>query len=54
MANQRLFPEGEKDKREPKQRFDDTASKVFSVPKSEIDEREKQWQQTKRQKKPKR
>ena len=43
MAKQRLFPEPEGDKRDPKKRFDETASKVFSIPKPEIDEREKEW-----------
>ena len=48
MANQRLFPEPESnEKREPKKRFHETASKVFSVPKSEIDEREKEWRKQK-------
>jgi hypothetical protein len=42
MAKQRLFPESN-DKRAPQKRFEDTASKVFSVPKSEIDERERRW-----------
>lgn len=45
MAKQRLFPEPEGDKRDPKKRFDETASKVFSVPKAEIDKREDVWQQ---------
>jgi hypothetical protein len=52
MANQRLFPEPEGEKRAPKKRFDEAASKIFSVPKSEIDEREKKWQQSRH--KPKR
>jgi hypothetical protein len=44
MAKQRLFPEPQKDdKRAPHEKFADVASKVFSVPKAEIDEREKQW-----------
>jgi hypothetical protein len=45
MAKQRLFPEkqSDDDKRDPKERFSDVASKVFSTPKSEIDERDKQW-----------
>lgn len=48
MANQRLFPEqhkNEPDEREPRERFNDIASKVFSTPKSDIDEREKKWQE---------
>jgi hypothetical protein len=52
MANQRLFPESD-DKREPQKKFDETASKVFSVPKSEIDKREKEWRDDKLQLKPK-
>jgi len=31
------------DKRDPRQRFSDFASKVFSTPKSDIDQREKRW-----------
>lgn len=46
MAKQRLFTEPPKidDTRTPKQRFDALAAKVLSVPKTEIDNREKQWQ----------
>jgi hypothetical protein len=50
MAKQRLFPESptsDKDKREPHQKFDDLAARVLSVPKSEIDQREKHWRRTK-------
>lgn len=48
MAKQRLFPEPPKppddDTRTAKARFSNLAGKVFSVPKAEIDEREKEWQ----------
>lgn len=50
MAKQRLFPETERtpdDKRQPHERFSDLAAKVVTVPKSEIDEREKQWRSQK-------
>ena len=52
MAKQRLFSKQspDNDKREPRQRFNDLASKVFSVPKSEIDEREKQWRKSRHKK----
>ena len=47
MAKQRLFPEppkpSDEDAHTNQQRFSDLAGKVFSVPKSEIDKREKQW-----------
>jgi hypothetical protein len=45
MAKERLFPpKTAVDKREPHDKFSDFALKVVTVPKSEIDEREKQWQ----------
>jgi hypothetical protein len=47
MAKQRLFPETTKapnDTREPHQKFIDFASKIVTVPKSDIDKREKRWQ----------
>jgi hypothetical protein len=50
MAKQRLFPEPEKPegrKSGTRQDFEHVASKIFSVPKSDIDEREKQWRATK-------
>lgn len=48
MAKQRLFPEPpDPDKAGSRQQFDKLASKVFGVPKSEIDEREKQWRKSK-------
>ena len=46
MAKQRLFPEHHgkaSDTSDPRERFSDLATKVFTVPKSEIDEREKAW-----------
>jgi hypothetical protein len=51
MAKQRLFPEPEK---EPdtnagtRQNFETLATKIFTVPKSEIDKREKEWKRDKR------
>ena len=54
MAKQRLFPElPEDDARTPETRFSDLGSKVFSVPKSTIDERDKEWQRLKRAAPPK-
>jgi hypothetical protein len=50
MAKQRLFPEADKtadDEREPHERFSDLATKIFTVPKTKIDEREKQWKDDK-------
>jgi len=48
MAKQRLFPEpAESNKRDPQKRFNETASRVFSTPKSEVDRREKQWRDRK-------
>lgn len=44
MAKQRLFPEKvADDNRTPGERFDALASKVVTVPKSEIDARERKW-----------
>ena len=46
MANTRLFPEPEKpedDKAGTRQNFETLATKIFTTPKSEIDEREKRW-----------
>ena len=51
MAKQRLFPEHEPDRRDPQTKFADTAAKVFSVPKAEIDKREKEWRKNKSRKK---
>jgi hypothetical protein len=50
MAKQRLIPKApaSDDKREPHQRFTDFAAKIVTVPKSEIDAREKQWQTARR------
>jgi hypothetical protein len=48
MAKQRLFPKApEDDKREPHDKFTALASKVVTVPKTEIDKREKQWRRLK-------
>jgi hypothetical protein len=47
MAKGKLIPEPpDTDKTGPKGRFAEIASKVFSVPKDEIDEREKRWHKT--------
>jgi hypothetical protein len=43
VAKEKMFPKAPDDKREPYQRFSDLASKVLTVPKSEIDKREKEW-----------
>jgi hypothetical protein len=46
VAKEKLIPEPpETDKTGPKGRFVEIATKVFSVPKSEIDKREEEWQQ---------
>ena len=46
MAKQKLIPEPpDTDKTGPKGRFTEIATKVFSVPKEEIDKREAEWQQ---------
>lgn len=46
MAKEKLIPEPpESDRRDPHKRFSDFASKIVTVPKSEIDRREKQWQE---------
>jgi hypothetical protein len=50
MAKQRLFPEPEKQPDEtagPRQNFENIATKIFTVTKSQIDEREKQWRERK-------
>jgi hypothetical protein len=38
----------ESNRRDPHKKFADLASKVVTVPKSEIEAREKQWQQSRR------
>lgn len=45
MAKEKLIPEPphKDDGGTPREKFDGLALKVFSVPKSEIDKREKQW-----------
>lgn len=43
VAKQKLFPPRAPDKRKPHDKFSDFAAKVVTVPKSEIDEREKRW-----------
>jgi hypothetical protein len=45
MAKQKLIPEPpDTDKTAPKARFVELATRVFRLPKSEIDKREQQWQ----------
>jgi hypothetical protein len=49
MAKEKLFPKvPADDKLEPHDKFADFAAKVVTVPKSEIDEREKEWRASKR------
>lgn len=50
MAKQRLFPESPKsdDEANPRKAFDALALKVFTVPKSEIEKREKAWKRKRR------
>ena len=48
MAKQRLFPEppsrpATDASSDPREQFNRLATKIFSVPKSDIDEREKKW-----------
>ena len=49
MTRKLLFPKRPQgdDTREPIDRFRDLSAKVMAVPKSEIDKREKKWQQSK-------
>ena len=45
MAKEKLIPEPpDTDSTGPRAKFREMASKVFSVPKAEIDKREKDWQ----------
>jgi hypothetical protein len=49
MSGDKVIPERpESDRRDPNKRFEDFATKVLTVPKSEIDKREKKWQREKR------
>jgi hypothetical protein len=49
MAKEKLFPKTPADDtREPHEKFSDFATKIVTVPKSEIDEREKRWRKLKR------
>ena len=51
MAKEKLFPKAPADdEREPHQRFSDFAQQIVTVPKSEIDKREKRWQKRKKRK----
>jgi hypothetical protein len=44
MAKEKLIPKPpETDRTGPRQRFSELGMKIFSVPKSEIDKREKEW-----------
>jgi hypothetical protein len=47
MAKEKLFPPKapDNDEREPHTKFSDLASKVVTVPKSEIDQRERKWKE---------
>lgn len=50
MAKQRLFPEPEKESDTnvgTRQNFKNLATKIFTVPKAEIDKREQQWRKSK-------
>jgi hypothetical protein len=54
MAREKLVPKPPTtDERDPQKRFQDTASKVFSVPKADIDKREKEWKNRHNRPKPK-
>lgn len=45
MAKDKLFPKAPADdERAPHDKFSDFAAKIVTVPKSELDKREKQWQ----------
>ena len=47
VAKEKLFPKAPADdRREPHQRFSDFASRIVTVPKSEIDKREKGWRKS--------
>lgn len=49
MAKEKLIPQSpDSDRRDPHKRFSDFAAKIVTVPKSEIDAREKKWQSIKR------
>jgi hypothetical protein len=44
VAREKLVPKPpETHRRDPRKAFSDTATKIFSVPKSEIDKREADW-----------
>ena len=52
MAKDKLISERPKsDEPNPHKRFEEFASKIVTVPKSTIDEREKQWQTRRERKK---
>lgn len=50
VAKEKLFPPKvpDDDSRKPHAKFSDLASRVVTVPKSEIDKREKEWQRKRR------
>jgi hypothetical protein len=51
MAKEKLIPKPpESGKTGPRQRFSELGAKIFSVSKSEIDEREEQWRKHKSEK----
>jgi hypothetical protein len=50
VAKEKLIPKQARpphDERQPHERFEDLAKKIVSVPKSEIDKREKKWRKGK-------
>jgi hypothetical protein len=52
VAREKLIPERpDTETEKPKDRFRELASKIFAVPKVEIDKREKEWAKQNKQKK---
>ena len=49
MTKPKLFPDrpDKNDEPDPHKRFEDFASKVVAVPKSEVDKREQEWKRRK-------
>ena len=55
MAKQRLFPEPQRSDRDQlgtRKNFERISTNVFSVPKDEIDKREREWEQSRTKPKP--
>jgi hypothetical protein len=48
MAKPKLIQKPPDETKPPRERFDELAARVFSVPKSEIDKREKEWRGTRK------